>query len=223
MKKYLFEFLAIFVGVFAAFGLEEYRETINEREQTLKALNFIYTDIYIDSMLYNVRIADIDENTKRLERGLNRKTMSIDDFKELHEGLRSAVEYKVYDFGINYLRNNIQQPKLKYDSILTMVDWYYTQSSEEGNYGRLNSDYWTITTENYIKLFEVFPNFFSTDTTLANNEIRRNLSRFLGDPYWQGRINLTYRENSGIIKYVFEKNQRYNAELMLRLRSEKNN
>lgn len=84
---------------------------------------------------------------------------------------------------------------------------YYSQSSAEGNYGRLNKDYWDITSTNYIKLFEIFPNFFSSDSILSNIEIVNNMDFFFENPYWIGRINLTHRENRDLVTAVFEQNK----------------
>ena len=214
MKKYLFEFLAIFIGIIAAFGLEEWRDNKNEREETLKALTLIKMDLQRDTSLYNLRLKLIDRNTEYLELGSLKEEISVNQFRKLHKGLRAAVEYKVYDYGYNYLKNNIHNPKVNNDSILMSLGYYHALSSPEGNYGRLNMDYWELTGVNYQKLFEVFPNFFSQDTTLANQEILAKKTDFFQDPYWVGRINLTKRDNKDIIKSIFEKNRQFAIDIL---------
>jgi hypothetical protein len=220
MKKYLFEFLAVFLGIIGGFVVEEYREEQNEKEETQRALGFIYEDLFVDSLYYNERIARIETNIEYLELGLNKSTMSIADFKKLHAGLRRAEDYFIRDYGVNYLTNNIDNPRVQNDSLLTLITTFHKTATESGDYGKFNRFYWDLTNENYTKLFEVFPNFFSQDTALANQEIRDKMSWFLSDPYWKGRINLTHRECSGIIKPIFEQNRYWNNEIMRRLRLE---
>jgi hypothetical protein len=201
------------------FLVEEYREKQNDIEETRKALGFIYEDLYIDSIYYELRLARINENIRDLEIGVNKTNLSVEDFRKLHAGLRRAEDYSVRDYGYKYLINNIKNPKVKFDSVLTLITTFHKNSSE-GDYGMFNKLYWEITHENYLKLFEMFPNFFNADTTLANNEIRRNIKSFLADPYWQGRINLTYQECSGIIKPLSESNRYWNNEIMRQLKTE---
>ena len=99
------------------------------------------------------------------------------------------------------------------------VGYYYSLSSPEGNYGRYNSDYWRLTGTNYEKLFETFPNFFSEDTLIANNEIKDNIDSFTSSKYWQGRIRYTHRENRDLITSIFIKNKKF-AEDILKLLEE---
>lgn len=214
MKKYILEFLAVFVGIIAAFGLEEWQENRKEREETVKALIYIQQDLAQDTSLYNLRLKLINRNTEYLELGTLGNKISIADFKKLHKGLRSAVEYKVYDYGYNYLKHNLEYPILKNDTLMMWIGYYYSLSSPEGNYGRLNNEYWNITTINYTNLFEVFPNFFNSDSVISNAEIKANINKFFRDPYWIGRINLTHRENRDLVTAIFEQNKQF-AEYIL--------
>ncbi len=220
MKKYLLEFLAVFIGIIAAFGLEEWQENRKEREETVKALKYIRQDLTRDTTLYNLRLKLIKRNNEYLELGALGNKISIADFKKLHKGLRSAVEYKVYDYGYNYLTHNLEYPILKNDTLMMWIGYYYTQSSSEGNYGRLNNEYWNITTINYTKLFEIFPNFFSSDSILSNIEIVNNIDLFFENPYWVGRINLTHRENRDLIKTLFEKNKYFAEDILSDIKEE---
>ena len=103
MKKYLFEFITIVLSITAAFSLDLWRDQMNEKEETQKALTYIKLDLQRDTSLYNYRLKLIERNTSFLEIGLTDQTPSVEDFKKLHKGLRSAVEYKVYDYGYNNL------------------------------------------------------------------------------------------------------------------------
>ncbi|MFY0685659.1 MAG: hypothetical protein JXQ90_00765 [Cyclobacteriaceae bacterium] len=220
MKKYLFEFLAVFLGIIGGFAVEEYRETKNEFEDTKKALSFIYYDMFIDSIEYISRLEQINQDIENLALGIDGKPLTLVEFKRLHKGLRSITNYHLRRYGIDYLTNNIQHPRMQSDSILTLITGYYTNSTETGNFGKWNSYYSEIANESYVKLFESFPNFFSNDTTLANDEIQENLEQFLQSPYWQGRINLAYREKRDLIKPIFEENQYWNTEILRQLRTE---
>lgn len=214
LKKYILEFLAVFVGIIAAFGLEEWQENRKEREETVKALKYIRQDLTRDTTLYNYRLKLINRNNEYLELGALGNQISISDFKKLHKGLRTAVEYKVYDYGYHYLKHNLEYPILKNDTLMMWIGYYYSLSSAEGNYGRLNREYWDITSTNYIKLFENFPNFFNSDSILSNIEIINNIDFFFENPYWVGRINLTHRENRDLIKVIFERNKYFAEDIL---------
>lgn len=220
MKKYLLEFLAVFIGIISAFGLEEWRENKKEREETVKALKFIRQDLTRDTSYYNLRLNIIERNENYLSLGALGNQISVGDFKKLHKGLRSAVEFKVHDYGYNYLKNNLQYPTLKSDTLMMWIGYYYSLSSPEGNYGRLNNAYWNLTTTNYTKLFEIFPNFFHADTSIANLEIQSNINYFFESPYWQGRVNLTHRENRDLIKIIFEKNKLFAEDILIDIEDE---
>ncbi|MFY0626162.1 MAG: hypothetical protein JXR07_07705 [Reichenbachiella sp.] len=220
MKKYIFEFIAVFFGIIGGFLVEEFREKQNEIEDTQKALEFIYADLFADSIYYDQKIKRIKKNIEYLELGLNKTSMSVGNFRKLHAGLRRAEDYFIRDYGVTYLTHNIDNPRVQDESILTLITTFHKTSTESGDYGKFNKLYWEVTNENYVKLFEVFPNFFSSDTTLSNREIRENIEIFLSDPYWIGRINLTYRECSGLIIPVFEANRYWNNEIMRQLRTE---
>lgn len=219
MKKYLFEFITIVLSITAAFSLDLWRDQMNEKEETQKALTYIKLDLQKDTSLYNYRLQLIERNTSFLEIGMIDQTPSIDDFKKIHKGLRAAVEYKVFDYGYKYLTNNIAKPIVKNDTLLMWIGYYYSLSGPEGNYGRYNADYWRLTGTNYEKLFEIFPNFFNPDTTLANNEIMANIESFRSSKYWQGRIRYTHRENRDLITAIFKKNRKF-AEDILRILEE---
>lgn len=214
MRKYFLEFLAVFIGIIAAFGLEEWNENRKEREETVKALKYIRQDLTQDTSFYNSRLKLIKRNNDYLELGALGNKISISDFKKLHKGLRSAVDYRVDDYGYNYLKHNLQYPVLKNDSLMLWIGSYYSQSSAQGHYGRFNSEYWKITTINYTNLFEIFPNFFNSDSVISNAEIKANIDKFFTDPYWVGRINLTHRENRDLVTAIFEQNKEF-AEYIL--------
>ncbi len=215
MKKYIIEFLAVFIGIIAAFGLEEWRENNNNEEETSKALQYIKMDLQRDTSYYNLRLKIIERNIEYLKLAEKGPDISSGEFKKLHKGLRSAVEYKVHEYGYQYLTNSITHPKVKNDTLLMMIGYYYSLSSPEGNYGRLNNDFWKLTTSTYTKLFNIFPQFFHPDSTISNNEIDKNKAQFFSDPFWLGRINLTKRENQDIILQIFHKNREF-AESILK-------
>lgn len=213
--KYFLEFAAVFIGVVAAFGLEEWRDQKQEKEETLKALNLIKLDLERDTSLYHFRLDRIiDRNIEYLKLAEQGESISVEDFRKVHKALRSGSEYKVFDYGYNYLRNNIRFPRVKNDSALMWIGYYYTLSSPEGNYGRHNAEYQAFTYKSYKKLFEYFPHFFHQDTVMSNAEIRKNIPRFFDDPYWQARIPITERELSGLIKAIFEKNLHFAEHLL---------
>ena len=124
------------------------------------------------------------------------------------------MEYKVYDYGYNYLTNNITQPRVKNDTVMMWIGYYYSLSGPEGNYGRYNANYWDLTGTNYEKLFETFPNFFNQDTLVANSEIKANIKSFMSDKYWQGRIRYTHRENKDLITAIFHKNKKFAEDIL---------
>lgn len=220
MRKYLFEFITIVLSITAAFSLDLWRDKMNEQEETQKALTYIKLDLQRDTSLYNYRLKLIERNTSFLEIGMTGQTPSLADFKKIHKGLRSAVEYKVYDFGYNYLANNITKPTVKNDTLLMWIGYYYSLSGPEGNYGRYNAEYWKLTGTNYEKLFEIFPNFFSPDTIVVNNEIKANIESFTSSKYWQGRIRYTHRENRDLITSIFKKNKKFAEDILALLEEE---
>jgi hypothetical protein len=220
MKKYLFEFIAIFIGVVAGFAVDDWRERQNEIDETQKALKLIQQDLQRDTMLYNLRIEKIIKpKIEYLTLGF-KEQLSVEEFKKLHKSLRSGSEHKVYSFGYNYLVNNVTYPRVKADSVLKWIGYYYELSGPDGNYGRWNAEYREIVGDNYYKLFEVFPDFYHSDTAVSNTEIRKQLPVFLNDSYWRGRIRLTHREATGILLPIFEKNRAFASDILKMLESE---
>lgn len=216
VKKYLFEFLAIFIAITASFLLDEWRETRQNREETKKALEFIRMDIQIDTNYYRLRMSRLERHAKALEKGLNGSISSdkIDDMKLLLRGLRGNADYEIQHYGFNYLSNNIRMPKMKNDTLLISLGLYYDLSSPSGNYGLFGREHFRLASDHYYKMFESFPRFLDKDTTIANNAIREGMNEFLSDPYWQGRVNLMYREADRSMQLVYDKNLKF-AEYLL--------
>lgn len=216
LKKYLFEFLAIFIAITASFLLDEWRETRQHRDETKKALEFIKMDIRIDTNYYKLRMNRLERHAKALEKGLDGSISSanLDDMKSLLTGLRGNADYEIQHYGFNYLSNNIRMPIMKNDTLLISLGLYYDLSSSTGNYGLFGREHFRLASDNYYKMFEAFPRFLDKDTTIANNAIREGMDDFLNDPYWQGRINLMHREADRSMQLVYDKNLKF-AEYLL--------
>ena len=54
LRKYFLEFVTILLSITAAFSLDLWRDAMNEREETQKALNFIKIDLQRDVCLRSI-------------------------------------------------------------------------------------------------------------------------------------------------------------------------
>lgn len=221
-RKYIYEFLTIFIAVTISFLVDEWREENQNRKETLNALQLIRSDMQIDTNYYHLRLARLDRHAKALEKGMNGDDQHLDiqSFKELLLGLRGNADYIVQKQGINYLTNNIQLPTFKNDTLLTAISMYYELSSPEGNYGMFVNEHFKIASQHYYETFDFNPHFLHPDTIIANAAIRENMDRFLVDPYWIGRINLMHREAARSMPSVFNKNLEFAEFLLQKIENE---
>lgn len=215
--KYIFELIAIFLAITLSFLVEEWREDRQNRKETVKAIRMIQFDISIDTNYYHLRLQRIKRIAEALKPALDGKLSDGDviAFRKVLNGLKANADYAPTTQGIKYLRNNIRLPDLKNDTLLTTLGQYYELSEGDGNYAALNRFHFNLTAKNYEDIYSYNPHFLHSDTSIAYPAIRKHMDDFLKDPYWLGRINLTYREASRNMPLVFNKNLN-TAEYLLR-------
>lgn len=216
MKKHLIEFIVIFIGITASFLVDEWREKKQNREETIKALELIKFDIGVDTNHYKLRLKRLKTASDRLKIGLtnNSDTLNLEEVKLILKGLRMNSDYAIHTYGYNYFTNNINHPQVSNDTVLIMIGGYHSLSSTEGNYGMFNTSNYQMATNNYERIFELFPFYLDSDSTVANASIRDNRKAFFNDKYWQGRISLMYREATQNMPAVYNKNLNF-AERIL--------
>lgn len=216
MKKYVIEFLAIFLAISLSYLVEEWREDKQNRAETKNALELIR----MDTNYYKLRINRLLGYADVLEKGIDGKVEDLDELKGVLMGLRGNADYEVQKYGINYLRNNIRLPKMKNDTLLIQIGHYYDLSSPTGNYGLFGIEHFKMTSENYYNSFTAFPRYLDQDSSIANQALRDGMDVFMNDPYWQGRVNLAYREASRSMQYVYEKNLRFAEDILRQIELE---
>jgi hypothetical protein len=222
LSQYLFEFIAIFTAITISFLVDEWREARQNREETVKALQIIKFDLQIDTSYFNARLSLLNRYSDYLRKGVydEIETNDVKAFRQLLVGLRGNVDYQVKTQGIRYLRNNIRLPLLKNDTLLTEVGFYHDLTGDGGNYKIITEEHLSISGANFQDLYSFNPHFSHEDSTIANRTMRRNMAVFLNDPYWQGRINLSYRLNSRTMRSVYEKQLRYAEHILEKIELE---
>lgn len=224
MKKYLLEFLVIFIGITASFLVDDWREDNQYRAETIKALKLIKFDLRIDTNYYKLRMNRLKIAAERLRPGLTDEpdTLSTRDIRGILKGLRTNADYQVQSYGYNYLNNNIQFPVLHKDTILTNLGIYNALSSKDGNYRLFSLAHFETSLENYKNLATIFPEYLNEDTLIVNRSIIANKDQFLNDPYWKGRISIMYKEATEYMPAVYNKNLKFAEYILAEIEEEIN-
>ncbi len=195
-KKYIFDFFVIFISIISSVGLTEHARTKLHRVETITALKAVGSDLVIDTANFTKVIKNLRKVEPILLAAMNHELQSNDlhKIKLLLESLRVYHGVGVQKYGYHYLSNNIRNPKIHVPGLLPLIGVYHETTSQEGNFGGFNRDYYEIAFENHKKLFEYFPNYLHPDTTIANQTILDGADKFLASLFWKARISLTYRQ-----------------------------
>lgn len=200
MKKYIFDFFVIFISITASFALTEWQRLNIHRGETITAIKAVRKDLMIDTASFNRTLRKLSDAGPVLLEAMNGtiEATELEKLKQLLESLRAYHGIGIQQYGYQYLSHNIRNPSIYSRNLLQKIGVYHERSSQEGNFGGFNRDYYEICFENHKRLFELFPNYLHPDTTKANQAVLDSAQAFLDDAYWKSRISLTYRQ---IISY----------------------
>ena len=105
--KYIFEVLAIFVGITLSFMVDEWREDKQNREETLTALGIIKEDLQQDSIniKYNIFITEFLSSNYQYQFANNQRLENFDSIMNFQRCSHWNQPLILHESGIDNLRN----------------------------------------------------------------------------------------------------------------------